>query len=171
MALSCLPLIGNNNNNNNSFCGSLFTYLLAAPHGWWDLTRDQTCAPVVEALSQPHLLQRQLPLLWLHGPPVCPQSTASVFQPQGLGVHSCPRSLHISFSLSSGSFLYPTSQEAPTVLLHLILLEFPACSVLISLHVTGSTVFPLDCKFRGVETVFPAVPGTWLVPDKRTWNK
>lgn len=169
MALSCLPLIGKK--KKSSFCGSLFTYLLAVLHGRWDLTRDQTCAPVVEALSQPHLLQPQLPLLWLHGPPVCPTSTASVFQPQGLGVHSLPRSLYISFSLSSGSFLYPTSQEAPTVLLHLILPEFPACSILISLHVTGSTVFPLDCKFRGVGTVFSAVPGTWLVLDKRTWNK
>ena len=48
-----MPSIDRKKKNTISFRGSLFTYLLAVPHGRWDLTRDQTCAPVVEALSQP----------------------------------------------------------------------------------------------------------------------
>ena len=55
----------------------LFTYLLAVPHGRWDLTRDQTCAPVVEALSQPLDHQGGPPWVTLISPPPTPAHSAS----------------------------------------------------------------------------------------------
>ena len=74
-------------------------------------------------------------------------------------------------ALVQGPSHTPPPNNPPPPVLHLILLEFPACSVLVYLHVTGLTVFPPDCKFRGVGILFSSVPGTWFVPDKRTRNK
>lgn len=72
-----------------------------------------------------------------HGPPVCPTSTASVFQPQGLGVHSRPRSLYISFSLSSRVLpMHHLPRGSQFFSSHFS--RVPACSILISLHVTSS---------------------------------